>query len=222
MKVVAIAMQKGGVGKSTLTRSLAVAAAHAGLNAVALDMDLQQSVTQWSRRREEDRLPLPVRFVTELDLDPMLAKMASAGCDLVLIDTPPARSSEAPAAVEVADLVLIPCTPDIEAFEQLPKTVRLARTTGKDAFAVLNMATPNSGADVLAARAVFDRNAVAMAPVVLFRRKIHRDAAREGLAAGEFHADCKGSNEVARLWDWLSRELNLCSPATLQDGATAQ
>lgn len=34
-----------------------------------------------------------------------LADAESAGCDFVFIDTPPGRSSEAPAAVECADVV---------------------------------------------------------------------------------------------------------------------
>ena len=131
MKTIAIAMQKGGVGKSTLTRSLAVAASKAGLNVLTLDMDAQQSTTQWAERRAET-LPL-VRFVTEIELPKVLKQAAEAGCDLIIIDTPPARSTEAPAAVEYADLVLVPCTPDIEAYEQLARTERLARTTGKPA-----------------------------------------------------------------------------------------
>ena len=54
MKTIAIAMQKGGVGKSTLTRSLAVAAADSGLNVLALDMDSQQSTSQWAGRRSAE------------------------------------------------------------------------------------------------------------------------------------------------------------------------
>ena len=215
MKVVAIAMQKGGVGKSTLTRSLAVAAAETGIATLVLDMDPQQSVEQWSRRR--DAQDPPVRFVTELDLDRTLTLVKQKGCELVLIDTPPARSSEAPAAVEAADLVLIPCTPDIEAFEQLPRTVRLARTTGKRAYAVLNMATPNSTSDAAAAQAVFERCAVPMAPAVIHRRKIHRDAARAGLAAKELQAIGKGAAEISLLWGWLAQELQFGKPANLHD-----
>ena len=49
MKTITIAMQKGGVGKSTLTRSLAVAASKVGHNVLVLvlDMDAQQSISQW-------------------------------------------------------------------------------------------------------------------------------------------------------------------------------
>ena len=71
MKTIAIAMQKGGVGKSTLAKALGVAGARAGLNVLVLDMDSQQSTTQWAERRK-DALPV-VRFATEIDLPKLLS-----------------------------------------------------------------------------------------------------------------------------------------------------
>ena len=124
MKTITIAMQKGGVGKSTLTRSLAVAASKVGHNVLVLDMDAQQSISQWAERRDE-QLPV-VKFSSGIELPKMLERAKRAGCDLVIIDTTPARSTAAPAAVEEADLVIVPCTPDIEAYEQLPRTARLS------------------------------------------------------------------------------------------------
>jgi len=206
MKVITIAMQKGGVGKSTLTRSLAVAASRAGLNVLALDMDAQQSTTQWGERREAE-LPA-VKFVTEIELPKMLDRARDAGCDLVVIDTPPARSSEAPAAVEAADLVVIPCTADIEAFEQLPRTARLARVSGVSAVAVLTMATPNSRNEEEVAREVFNVVGVPMAPAVVHRFKVHRDASREGMSAQELEPDSKAATELKMLWDWVSAQLH--------------
>ena len=98
MQIITIAMQKGGVGKSTLVRSLAVAAARDGLSVLILDMDAQQSVSQWGERREAE-MPVVV-FSTENEL-PRRLEQAKGAADLVIIDTPPARSSEAPAAVEI-------------------------------------------------------------------------------------------------------------------------
>lgn len=211
MKTIAIAMQKGGVGKSTLTRSIAVAASKAGMNVLTLDMDAQQSTTQWADRRG-DQLPL-VRFVTEIELPKVLKQAAEAGCDLVIIDTPPARSTEAPAAVEYADLVLVPCTPDIEAYEQLPRTERLARTTGKPAAAVLTMAQPNSRSEEEIARAIFAELKLPMVPAILHRFKVHRDASRDGQTAQELEPDSKAAQEIQALWDWVRAELQRCTSA---------
>ena len=51
MKVAAITINKGGVGKTMLSRSLATAAAASGLLVLILDMDTQQNSTNWRRRR---------------------------------------------------------------------------------------------------------------------------------------------------------------------------
>jgi chromosome partitioning protein len=213
MKVVAVAMQKGGVGKSTLTRSLAVAAVEDGMNVLVLDMDAQQSTKQWADRRSA-QLPL-VQFATEIDLGKMLGKAEAAGCDLVIIDTPPARSQEAPAAVEASDLVLMPCTPDIEAYEQLPRTVRLARTTGKAHAVVLMMATPNRRSEEETAAKIFQTIGTPMAPTVIRRLKVHRDACREGVTPQEMEPNGKAAQEVADLWKWLSAELQLGTVANV-------
>lgn len=85
MQVITIAMQKGGVGKSTIARSLAVAAVRDGLSVLMIDMDSQQSVSQWAERRESD-MPVVV-FSTENELPKKLAQ-AKGVADLVIIDTP--------------------------------------------------------------------------------------------------------------------------------------
>ena len=220
MKIIAIAMNKGGVGKSTLTRSIATAAAQDGLSVMALDMDTQQTTTQWGRRRRDRPLPLVV-FTTENDLAGELAKAKAAGCDLVVIDTPPARSSEAPAAIECADLVLIPCTADIEAFEQFPRPARVARTTGKPSLAVLNLATPNSLTEADQAREVFEANGVTMAPVILHRLKVHRQASLAGLTAQEIDPQGRAGAEIAALWTYINNALHGGTVATLQNTSVA-
>ncbi|MBO9710644.1 MAG: ParA family protein [Caulobacter sp.] len=209
MKTVAIAMQKGGVGKSMLTRSIAVAAAHDGLNSAVFDMDPQQTSVMWRLRRAHLAQQLPVTdFVPELNLVDELERMRDAGCDLVVIDTPPARSSEALCAVEHADLVLIPCTPSIESYEQVHRTSKAARMAGKRSIAVLNLATPNSQTEARVSRAVFESFELEMAPVVLHRRAQHRDAGAEGLTAIDAITESKAKAEIGKLWTWLCSELS--------------
>lgn len=200
MQVITIAMQKGGVGKSTLARSLAVAAARDGLSVLLIDMDAQQSVSQWAERREAD-MPVVV-FSTENELTKKLAQARDAA-DLVIIDTPPARSTEAPAAVEVADLVLIPTTPDVEPLEQMPRTLRLCRGFSRPVFAVVNMANPTGPGEVMYTREVIEAMGAQTAPVVLHRRKAHRDASASGLTVQEVDASSKAAEEVSKLWEWV-------------------
>lgn len=204
MQVITIAMQKGGVGKSTIARSLAVAAVRDGLSVLMIDMDSQQSVSQWAERREGD-MPVVV-FSTENELPKKLAQ-AKGVADLVIIDTPPARSTEAPAAVEVADLVLIPTTPDVEPLEQMPRTLRLCRGFSRPVFAVVNMANPTGPAEVVYTREVIEAMGAKIAPVVLHRRKAHRDASASGQTVQEVDPKGKAATEVDNLWTWVRAEL---------------
>ncbi|PAU94671.1 ParA family protein [Paracoccus salipaludis] len=206
MQIITIAMQKGGVGKSTLARSLAVAAVRDGLSVLIVDMDAQQSVSQWAERREAD-VPVVV-FSTENELPKKLAQ-AKEAADLVIIDTPPARSTEAPAAVEVADLVLIPTTPDVEPLEQMPRTLRLCRGFSRPVFAVINMANPTGSTEVTQTREVIEALGARTASVVLHRRKAHRDASASGLTAQEIDVESKAAQEVSKLWEWVRAVLQV-------------
>lgn len=211
MRTIAITINKGGMGKTMLTKILATAATQAGLNVLVLDMDTQQNSVNWGKRREKQHkksLPL-ARFTTEQTLADELQHAASAGCELVLIDTPPGRSSEAMAAVEAADLVLIPFWNDQDAYDGVTKTAGLARRLGKPAFGLLNFATPNSRSHAETAQEVLQAINLPMAPVVLHRYDVHRLANIKGLTAQELEPEGSAASEVIELWSWLCAALQL-------------
>jgi chromosome partitioning protein len=215
MKTVAVTVNKGGAGKTMVSRSLATAAARAGMTVLILDMDTQQNSTNWRRRRpDEQQLPL-VQFTTENDLEETLQRARAADCDLVIIDTPPGRSTEAPAAVEAADLVLIPCTPEVESFEGLPRTARLARTTGKTAVVVPNLVQPTSRSEEEAIRGVAAAHGLATVPVAFHRFNIHREGSLRGRTAQEIQPESKAAAEINALWAWLCAELQLITSAVV-------
>lgn len=224
MKTVATTINKGGVGKTSLTKNLATAATAAGFNVVILDMDTQQNAESWSKRRASlQGKPLPLaRFTTEADLADELSKAERAGCDIAFIDTPPGRSSEALAAVEAADIVLIPFWNDQDAYEGVLRTSGMLRRMGKRGFGVLNFATPNSRSHEDTARAVLETIGLPMAPVVLHRYDAHRLASVKGLTAQENEPDGVAATEIELLWDWLAAVLQVSTSATVHSkGATA-
>jgi chromosome partitioning protein len=183
-------------------------------------MDTQQNSTNWRKRRPETiTLPL-VQFTTENELEEMLARARAADCDLVIIDTPPGRSSEAPAAVEEADLVLIPCPPEVEAFEGLPRTARLARTTGTPAVVVPNFVQPNSRSEEEGIRAVAEAQGLATVPVAFHRFNVHREGSLRGLTAQEIQPDSRAAIEIGLLWEWLCSELQLTKDALVHKAAS--
>jgi len=221
MRTIAISINKGGQGKTTLTKTLATAAAQTGLSVLVLDVDTQQNAASWGKRREiQQRKPLPlVRFTTEQDLPDELQRAADAGCDLVLIDTPPGRSSEAMAAVEAAELVLIPFWNDQDSYDGVRKTAGLARRLGKEAYGILNFATPNSKSHEETAREVLKAIGLPMAPVVLHRYDAHRLANVKGLTAQELEPESPTAKEIRALWKWFSGIVQTGKRAKMHKGA---
>ena len=221
MRTIAISINKGGQGKTTTAKNMATAAAQAGLNVLILDADTQQNAINWGKRREKQQnKPLPLtRFVTEQDLGDELKRAAKAGCDLVLIDTPPGRSSEALAAVEAADLVLIPFWNDQDSYNGVTKTAGMARRLGKESYGVLNFATPNSRSHEETARGVLQAIGLPMAPVVFHRYDVHRLANVKGLTAQELEPDSAAAAEVRALWKWVSATLQLGERARVHKGS---
>ncbi len=212
-KVVAVSVNRGGTGKTMITRSLATAAAAAGLTVLILDMDTQQNSTNWRKRRPKElTLPL-VQFTTENDLEETLQRARAAECDLVVIDTPPGRSTEAAAAVEAADLVLVPCTPEVESFEGLPRTARLAKSNGTPAVVVPNMVNPTSLSEDQAIRGVAEAHGLKSVPVTFHRFNVHREGSLRGQTAREIQPDSKAAAEIDGLWNWICAELQLTTNA---------
>lgn len=224
MRTIAVTINKGGVGKTMVTKSVATAATAAGLNVLILDMDTQQNSTTWGRRRVKQQnrsLPL-ARFTTEHDLADKLQRAANAGCDLVLIDTPPGRNSEAPAAVDAADFVLIPFWNDQDAYEGVARTAMLVKRIGKPAMGVLNFATPNSRMHEETARVVLEAIPLSMSPVVLHRYDVHRLANIKGLTAQEMEPGSTAASEIEALWNWFCATLQMDTNAHMQLGASAK
>jgi chromosome partitioning protein len=212
-KIVAVTINRGGQGKTMLCRSLGTLAGQAGLAVLVADMDTQENSTTWRKRRPEDRqLPL-VEFTTEKGLPELIERARTAECDLVLIDTPPGRSTEAAAAVEECDLALVPCNGEIESFEGLPRTARLARTTGKRAVVVPNWVAPGSLSEERTIRGVAESHGLPTAPIALHRYTLHKEASLHGLTANELDPNSRAAAELHALWEWLRAELQLIDSA---------
>lgn len=107
MKTILATNLKGGAGKTTLVRNLAVAA---GRKVAVVDLDPQGSLSDWLEARESDD-PTLIRGVGHDRLNDDLPQIAEAGFRLCLIDTPPSTHSWVRDAMSLANLVLIPVRP---------------------------------------------------------------------------------------------------------------
>ena len=75
------------------------------------------------------------------------------------------------------------------------------------------MANPTGSTEVTQTREVIETMGAQTAPVVLHRRKAHRDASASGLTVQEIDVESKASQEVTKLWEWVRSELQLITCA---------
>ncbi|HWD49454.1 MAG TPA: ParA family protein, partial [Rhizomicrobium sp.] len=143
MRVLVLASQKGGSGKTTLSGHMAVEAERAGLGPVALiDTDPQGSLAQWWNARAES-VPYFAQ-VGVLDLGDALAHLKKSGVRLAVIDTPPAITDSIAKVVAHADLVLVPTRPSPHDLRAVGATVDIAERFDKHLVFVINAATPRA------------------------------------------------------------------------------
>ncbi|MDE3078668.1 MAG: ParA family protein [Paracoccaceae bacterium] len=108
-KVITIAQQKGGSGKTTLAVTLGTVFAKQGLSVALLDTDPQGSLGRWFMTRRDRLGEAGLEFSTasawgvSYECDKL-----RRGVDVVLVDTPPKVDADLRPALREADLVLVP------------------------------------------------------------------------------------------------------------------
>jgi chromosome partitioning protein len=201
-----IASPKGGAGKTTAARNIAVAAALDGVVIATADLDPQRTFTNWYSRRTESsttwhHYPVDMTEATELVED---ADFDSA--ELLIIDTPPSIEAN-PAGMKrliiAADLALVLCRPTRDDADSAIPFMRLLRDYERPAAFVLNAVKPR--VNMLAVKGILD----AVGPVCPFELSDRYDYARageRGMGLAEIPRH-DGVAEVNALWGWISREL---------------
>ena len=104
---------KGGTGKTTSALNLATIAAAAGLRVALVDMDDQQTLSEWYGLRPQGVPDLQLLTIPLVDVGRAIREVgAMAGFDLVIVDTPPglAQRARLRELVQHADFVLVPTT----------------------------------------------------------------------------------------------------------------
>jgi chromosome partitioning protein len=105
VRVLALASQKGGSGKTTLSGHLAVQAQLAGDGPVVLiDIDPQGSLADWWNEREPEYPAFAQTTVARLPAD--LAILRQQGFKLAVIDTPPAITMAIQSVISVAEQIV--------------------------------------------------------------------------------------------------------------------
>ena len=110
-KIIAVANQKGGVGKTTTSMSLAAGLAYLGYKVLLKDADTTGSATLWvdniySSLPDGESIPFDFEIANKTSLSRNSEKY-----DFVILDTPPQETMIMDASIKVADYVVVPTAP---------------------------------------------------------------------------------------------------------------
>lgn len=215
MKLIAIASQKGGSGKTTLAAHLAVEAENCGAGPIMLiDGDPQRTLTQWWEDRAANGTLAPGLLKRngkdvsdrKFNLLADMEAMREFGANFVIIDTPPGLSSEIQEAVRHADLVVIPVRPSPHDLRASAATIALARNFGKEVLFILNGAIVRTRICADAILALAQHGPVA--PVIIHHRVSFAGAMIDGGTAMELRPDSKAAKEIGILWQFLKDRMD--------------
>jgi chromosome partitioning protein len=204
MRVLAMASQKGGSGKTTLSGHLAVQAQLAGSGPVVLiDIDPQGSLSDWWNERDTEYPAFAQTTVARLAAD--LEILRQQGFRTAVIDTPPAITMAIQSVIQVAELIVIPTRPSPHDLRAVGATVDLCERAGKPLIFVVNAATPKARITSEAAVALSQHGTVA--PVTIHHRTDFASSMIDGRTVMETDPKGKSAAEVAQLWNYVSDRL---------------
>ena len=213
MKVIVVANQKGGVGKSTLSCNLAACAAQNGKKVMIVDADPQGSSMTWRSLREADNVSSIA--ITK----PSIAKDIKnfENFDLVVVDAGGRDNTLFRAATMAAShgLMLIPVLAsgvDVWATEDTFNILAEARALGIDipAFAVFNQLKPRASLVGQAKEALAELtkdNDVVLLNSRIGDREDFKKAFLVGQGVTEFVQSGKASIEIQTLYNELLEKL---------------
>ena len=202
MRTIALIAQKGGTGKTTLALSLAVAAEQVAKVAVIIDLDPQATACNWADRRKADT-PIVVD-AQPARLPKALEKARQGGVELAIIDTPARSEQSALAAARSADLIIIPCRPQIYDLETVPNSRELIALAGHTPVLVVLNAVPARGARADQTRQALTDFGLAVCSPTLGHRAAFGDSGVRGLAALEHKPSSKAAEEIRQVYKYIS------------------
>lgn len=161
-RIITVANQKGGSGKTCVSMVLAASLSHRGHKSLVVDADPQGTATQWAGSAPEAK-PFPATVISLAGAKGKLHQMIKPLVNdyaYIVIDCPPSVDEQASqSALLVSDVCLMPLQPtpsDMWATVGIVKLVEKAQTLNEElkAFVVANRVTSSSlGKQVLSVMA---------------------------------------------------------------------
>ena len=215
--IISVTNLKGGVGKSTISRNLAVYFNDRVDKVCIIDTDLEQRTTcDWLERRGEDVPHIPVFPMTTVEALPKDVKThRSNGYDIIIIDGVPQLDQVAVKTILLSDVLLIPITPsidDLKSFQRFVKVYEQAKVFREQipAYIVLNKYSDRVGEDkeVREALEMFEEFGIKKVNATIGDRVAHRRSSKYGLTAYEWE-DKKAKKEIENLGEELEEIITI-------------
>lgn len=199
--VLAVLAQKGGVGKSTFARTIAVQALIEGKKAAIIDADTQATSYKWSKRRKISA-PTVVQ-IGERTVAEIVAELAGRGAEFIVVDTPPHSQPIISIVAEASDTALIITQPYPDDLQEVGTPAGILHALGKPAAIILNN-TPSRAHAVTMARGALAAFPMPTCPTAITHLMSHPYASADGQTAQEREPKGKAAVELAEIWAWLN------------------
>lgn len=128
-KIILNGNEKGGVGKTTITRNLAVACALAGMDVVLVNADRQKSLIRWLETRNQNGIEPSIPGVEMSGRCGKSILDLASRAEVVIVDTAGHDSSELREAALIADIWLVPTSVDPDDTDALATPMEIIHTT---------------------------------------------------------------------------------------------
>jgi chromosome partitioning protein len=198
MRTIAFVSQKGGSGKSTIASSLAVAAHEMEEKVCVIDMDTQGSLINWARIRAAGDIQVLASGAARLPT--LLASLERQGVTLGLLDTPGAEGAASSAAMQAADLNIVPSRLSLFDLWASARTRTALEAIGANFVFLLNQCpAAQQAARIQDGVEALEEMGRLISPPILARME-YQEAARQGRGVTELNPCGAAAQEMRGLW----------------------
>ena len=202
-KVITVAHQKGGVGKSTIALNLAVELAKKHPLSI-IDLDYQKSLTIFNEHRKEQGLP--ELTILQAEDEKSLMQLIDNTEGYILIDSGGFDSDLNRIALIGADLIITPLSNNLieiyglEAFKKILQELKEAGFSTK-AHVLLNSVNPSATKAIKEMQEYIANNSESFAifKTILRRRSLYAKSFEEGRSVVEIDPKSKAAQELQGL-----------------------